>query len=111
MAIGDYRYRIPGGTEPKININGIVLFDMFIERQVDDDPVTWTQIPVGHLSIGLPGHALEACQTAQEAKLLLAQHVVDRGLAQAHRARQAMIALLPDGVWPESDITQVLDLP
>lgn len=111
--IGDYRYRVPGGAnnEPRINLNGVVLFDVFIERMVDDDPEeVWEQIDMGHLSIGLPGASLEQCNNAQEAKDLLAQQILDKGLAQAHRARQAMVALLPGGEWPENDITQILDM-
>jgi hypothetical protein len=109
--VGDYRYRIPGGTgnAPEATAQGFVNFDVYVEIQTDDDPETWVLIPGGHFTQPVPGVTLEACSTAAQAKLAIASLILARGLIQADRARRAVIALLPGGVWPESDITQNLE--
>lgn len=111
MAIGDYRYRIPGGAgnEPDIALNGQIHFDIFIERCVDED--VWEPIQLGHLTVPIPGVQLEACETAGQALALIEEFIVQYGLAQAHRARRALLDLLPSGTWPEDDVVRVIELP
>lgn len=113
MAAGDFRFRIPGGegNEPEIALAGVVHFDVWIERSLGSDPEVWVLIPMGHLTVPISGAQLEQCSTSAEALALIEQEIVDKGLAQAYRARQALIALLPGGTWPEGDVTRVIDVP
>ena len=113
MPVGDYRYRIPGGVgnEPDIAIDGYIHFDVYIERMTADDPEEiWIPIPMGHLTVPISGIELEACQSAGQALAVIEQYIVQYGLAQAHRARLALLALLPLGQWPENDVVRVIDL-
>lgn len=113
MAVDDYRYRIPGGqgNEPEIALNGYVHFDVFVERCTAVDPdVVWEQIQLGHLTVPVHCASLEGCTSAGEAKQLIADMILERGITQAHQARQALIALLPGGTWPEDDITHPIEV-
>ena len=111
MAVGDYRYRLPGGAGnmPKATARGYVNFDVFIDVCVEDDPEdVWTVIPGGHFTQPIPGPELEACETSGQALAVLARYILERGLTQADRAQRALVALLPGGEWPTNDITQPL---
>lgn len=114
MAVGDYRYRIPGGSgrEPKVAIDGFVHFDVFIETCTEDTPEeVWEQIPLGHLTVPIAGVMLEACAGPAQALQLVEDYIKGRGMTQSHRARRALIELLPDQQWPEDDIVRSISLP
>ena len=114
MAIGDYRYRIPGGSggEPQVAIDGMVRFNVFIEVCTEDTPEeVWSQIPLGHLTVPIAGTVLEACTDANQALQCIEEYIKTRGMAQSHRARRAVLDLLPGGTWPENDVTRPISLP
>jgi len=112
MAEGDYRFRIPGGvgSEPEISLNGMVRFDVFVERSFGGDLENWRQINMGHFTLQVPGSVIEQAQNAGQVLAYIEGQILNKGLAQADLARRALIALLPGGEWPTSDITRTLGL-
>lgn len=110
--IGDYRFRIPGtdngGGDPEITANGIVKFDVFVETQVEENPDTWQLIDGGHFTQPVPGQVLENAASANDALSRIGEMIADRGLAQSDRARRALMALLPNGIWPANDVSRTL---
>ena len=112
MAAGDYQYRIKGtasgGELPSVTSNGRVDFQIRVERSEGGAPEVWVLIPHGHFTLSVPGAQLEAAGSPAAVRQGIAQLILDRGLTASDRARQALLALLPGGVWPATDITEPL---
>jgi len=110
MSIGDYRYRLPGGMGPDVSTNGRVIFDVWVEVQVDDDPESWQVVDGGHFSLPIPGAALEQAQNAGQVLEYIEGEIKKRGLVQSDRARRALYSLLPNGVWPVNDVIRAITI-
>jgi len=110
MAVGDYRFRLPGGKFPKVNMNGMVKFEVFVEVQIEEGPEVWQQVEGGHFDVLISGAALVQASTAIQVLNHIEGVIKDRGIAQSDRARRALYALLPGGAWPEDDIVRYMDI-
>jgi len=111
MAIGDYRYRIPGGAnEPEVTMRGMVKFDIWVEVQTEENPDTWALVDGGHFTELIPGAALEQAQNSGQVLAYIEQQIAAKGLVQSDRAKRALYALLPNGIWPVDDIIRSITL-
>lgn len=119
MAIGDFRWRVPGSTDPThwksvITAQGNINLDVYVEVQTDDNPETWALIPNGHRTVTLQAQAIIAIeqgpgtdnQKRQAVMALIEDVILASGIAQSYQGAAAFVALLPNGEWPSNDVTQ-----
>ena len=123
MAIGDFRWRVPGSEDQEcwrrcVAANGNINLDVYIEIQTGTDPETWALLPQGHRTIVLQAQAIVAIaegsgtiqQKRQQVMNLITDAILGLGLVHSYQGAAAFVSLLPNGEWPTNDITESIEL-
>lgn len=105
-AVGDYQWRAKGDLLPEKAHDGSLAVHVTVERCVIA-PSTWEIIPNGHMIATLTKVQIDGCVNTADLKTLIEEQIDAEGknIIQGDNTMQAMLALLPGGVWPSNDIT------